>query len=162
MTDLTIDETCLISAHNLESDTYTNLLCTPIDWNERQDCNPAIRNVPMDDSQYLDSDTWVLEPRELEFTIRLTDQEKKIMDTIFEYATNVYSYIDIFLFRTITQAKGWHFTVWIRDKSINFDWVMQKGRRVRWWIIKIICDVKTFTYVQPTLTVYGTEGRSKT
>lgn len=159
MTDLTIDETCYISCHNLELDIYTNLLCTPIQWSERQDSDPAVREEPMADSQYLDSDTYVLKPRELEFTIRLSDSEKKTMDTIFNYSTNVYSYVDLFLFHTVTLSRGWHYTVWIRDKTIDFDWVIQNGRLIRWWTVKIVCDVKTFLYEQPILTVYGTEGR---
>ena len=165
MTDLTIDQTCLIVMHPSDyvfpsTEDEISLLCSPIEWKENQDCDPAIRDVPTADSQFMDTDTYVLKPRTLDFTIRLTDREKKKMDALFEYVENYLGgdndfYVDIYLFHTITQTKGWHYKVFFTEKHYDQEYVIQKGRFVRWWKLKISCDVKDFDYSRPQVMIFG-------
>ncbi len=125
--------------------------CFPIAWAENQDCKPAVRDVQFSDSQYLDDGTWVLSPRELQFTVRMTDREKKTFDAMFERASDPIAnvYVNIFLFNNAPDHSSdyWLHEAWIEDKSTKWEYVMQKDRQVRWWKVTLTCKVQNFAYV---------------
>jgi len=130
----------------------------PIKWKESQTCRPAIRPIPLAKSEYLDADTWVLQPRTIECSIRLSDREKDMFETIYDYPSTLavgttnhnldfyliyYEYISSS--NTFVPYYTWHYFVWIREKSYSFEYEYQNGRYVRWWTVSMICDVESFS-----------------
>jgi hypothetical protein len=61
-----------------------------ISWRESQECKPSIRNVILSKSQYIDTDTWTLHPREIQFDFRASDDEEEILRTLFDYNDRIY------------------------------------------------------------------------
>jgi len=133
------------------------LWCKPISWKEHQDCTPSIRPVPLAQSEYLDADTWVLKPRQLEIVIRLSDREKgrfegivaNTFESLYNFGTTAphsttNQYTDLYLTYD-NSAYVWHYLVWISSKDYKWEYSMEAGRYVRWWTITLICDVKDFS-----------------
>jgi hypothetical protein len=112
-------------------------------WEETQECVPSIRNVPNTQSQYLDTDTYLLKTREILFTVRLTDAEKDTLMNIF----NLNSKIII----TMNQADGGTghstYTGYLEEPDIDFEYRKEDGQEIRWWKIELTvrCDVLTAT-----------------
>ena len=136
---------------------YT-LWARPISWKENQSCKPAIRPIPLAESEYLDSDTWVLKPRTIECKIRLSDREKDLFESIYNYpstlpsrlTTAINNYLDFYLIYDNSKYI-WHYLVWITDKSYKFIYEYQHNRYVRWWIVTLTCDVQEFSGSSSTL-----------
>lgn len=156
-TPQSIDQTLCLQNNN------GTLWARPISWKENQSCNPAIRPLPLAESEYLDKDTWVLKPRTIDCKIRLSDREKDIFESIYNYAsvTGVNQYTDIYLYYDNSKYT-WHYVVWIREKSYSFEYVYQKDRYVRWWTVSLICDVQSFTGTSSTLPTWDSDQHSPT
>lgn len=141
------------------------LWARPISWKENQSCNPAIRPVPLAESEYLDSDTWVLKPRTIECKIRLSDREKDVFESIYDAynptITTANNYLDFYLIYDNSKYI-WHYLVWIREKSYSFDYVYQNHRYVRWWTTTLICDVQAFAGSSSTLPTWDSSQISPT
>lgn len=134
-----------------------DLWCFPISWKETQYCNPAIRPIPLAESEYLDDGAYVLEPRTIEVTFRLSDREKDIFESIYDYASTTgsnyftnfylrYNYVDSHHPSSHTQPSQytWYYIGWITEKQYSFEYSMQDGRYVRWWTVKATIDIENF------------------
>jgi hypothetical protein len=116
------------------------LAFSPIEWSESQSCHPALRDIPLGPSQFLDTGSYVLEPRKLSFTFRATDAEKDTLIEIFNESEEI----------TITLCSDfgtWLYVGWIEDKNITFEYVIQDaGVNVRWWKINMKVVVENISY----------------
>jgi len=154
---------------------YT-LWARPINWKENQSCKPAIRPVPLSESEYLDSDTWILKPRTIECKFRLSDREKDVLESIYNHPSTLPSrltnainnYLDFYLLyndfvnNTYIASYTWHYLVWIREKSYKFEYEYQNNRYVRWWTVSLICDVQSFAGSSFTLPTWDDDNQSDT
>lgn len=135
-----------------------DLTCKPISWKETQTCQPAIRPVPLAQSEYLDDKTFVITPRKIECILRLSDREKDIFEAIYNYASTNGSdqYTDIFLTYDSGESDeyDWYFQVWLTEKDYKWDYSMEYDRAVRWWYVTVTMDVKEFYGSNDTLPSY--------
>jgi len=158
MTDIMTNQTCVIQ-QQYDTDSFYTLIGYVISIGEDQNCSPAIRDIPYADSQFLDDGTYILEPRSFQISLRLSDREKEMMDTIYEYheyaydpSAQLYPYTEIYLIRT-DKAKSWHYKVFINNKEENWEYAMENGRKVRWWNVTLQCNAKDFEYAEPLVSI---------
>jgi len=60
------------------------LECDAIAWSEKQTCDPAIREIPLNSTgEIVDTGTFVIDNKQLVFTVRLTDTQKTVLKNIF-------------------------------------------------------------------------------
>jgi len=133
----------------------------PTDWKENQDCTPAIRQVPLAESEYLDKDTYVLKTREIDVTFRLSDSEKEILENVYNFASTegANDFTDIYLYfnnqdtDTGVHPKPapsvpkytWHYVAWLSNKDYKYEYAFQDGRYVRWWTVSLTINVESFS-----------------
>ena len=136
------------------------LFCFPLTWKESQDCTPAIRQVPLAPSEYLDDSTYVLKSREIDVTFRVSDSEKALLEEIYNYAslsganyfTDIYLYYNNTDSDTLVHPKPpasvpkytWHYTAWLSNKDYKYEYISQDGRYVRWWTVSLTINVESF------------------
>jgi hypothetical protein len=125
----------------------------PIEWNEGQDCNPSTRYVPLKQlGEFIDSGTYLIKTRSIDFTIRLSDSEKTILDSIF----NSSQMVNLYLTNISADIENWVYYAWIKDKSYDFEWRVEDNNIVRWWRVKLSLDVKQYTYTGGQITPNST------
>ena len=135
-----------------------DLWCFPLSWKETQKCTPAIRPIPLAESEYLDGGAYVIEPREITVTFRLSDMEKDLFESLYNFASNTgvnyltnfylrYNFVDSHHPHSHTQPPQytWYYIGWITSKDYSFDYSMQDGRYVRWWTVKAVISVNNFS-----------------
>lgn len=133
----------------------------PISWKESQSCDPAIRPLPLAQSEYLDDGTWVLKPRQLEVKIRLSDREKNVFESLYNSVSmdgvtneylNFYLIHNKFVNGAFVADYTWYYQLWIREKHYTYEYALQANRYVRWWTVELTCDVQSFSGSSSTIT----------
>lgn len=123
------------------SNTTGTILCGPLRWSERQNCNVALRNVPLrKDGQIIDTDTYVLKNRVLNTTLRLTDTNKDALEAIFNASK-------IITIRALATTAGfeWIYTGWLRVNPRIYEYSKNdEGERI--WIAELEFAILTFVY----------------
>jgi len=118
-----------------------------IKWEDVVECQPAIRNIPNSSvGQYLDKDTYVIPPLQIDMDCRFTNVEKEVINTIF----NTPQPITIYLLPKIGNS-GWQFYGWIREKNISYEYIDTTvpdaiGVTTRWWKATTRLDIQNFTF----------------
>jgi hypothetical protein len=118
----------------------------PIEWKESQKCTPAIRDVPLGASQFIDTGTFTQGTRQIEFTFRATDTEKDIMEAIFAAKEQVM----LWLYHQ-TGNYYWLYSGWLDEPRTEFEYVEQTDvdgitKLTRWWKITLMLNVTGFSY----------------
>ena len=137
-----------------------DLWCFPLTWKETQNCKPAIRPVPLAESEFLDADSYVLKAREIEVTFRISDSEKALLEEIYGFADDkgANDFTDIYLFYNFVDESEihpkppasvpqytWHYTAWLSDKEYKYEYASQDGRYIRWWTVTLTINVESFS-----------------
>lgn len=112
-----------------------------ISWEEEQECNPSIRDIPTSDNgAYVDVNTYLLKARILNVTLRLSDGEKDNIETI--YGNNALITI------TATQSGDsdtWELLVWLVDKPFIYEY-RSSDSDVKEWRANLRFKVESFSY----------------
>jgi len=113
-----------------------------ISWKESQNCNPAIKDVPLrEDGAYVDVSTFTLKARILNITFRLTDSEKTSIETIFDAHTSI----------TITahingDDYSWIYDAWLTRKPLVYEYRSRGGSNLKEWRMECEFKVRSFSY----------------
>lgn len=112
------------------------LCCDAIEWRERQNCNVAVRNIPLRTTgSFVDTGTWTLRNRRLYITARFTDADKTILQAIFGGHVEV----------TIT-AGDWTYTGWFVTKPLVYEYSKDGNGNEREWIVEMEFALSSFSY----------------
>ena len=132
----------------------------PLTWKEIQNCTPAIRPIPLGESEYLDADSYVLKSREIDVTFRISDSEKTLLEEIYGFADTqgANDFTDIYLYYNNTNSDiahpkppasvpqyTWHYSAWLSNKDYKYEYAYQDGRYVRWWTVTLTINVENFS-----------------
>jgi hypothetical protein len=110
--------------------------------NEKQRCIPAIRDVPTGTTvgQFLDTGTYILYPKTIEFKIRCDDDDKTTLDAI--YAAN--EKVTIYFF---TSLSYWKYIGWLHGKTYTFEWSTENDSSGdQNWLLTITVDVEIYSF----------------
>jgi hypothetical protein len=140
-----------------------DLWVSPLTWKEAQKCDPAIRPTPLAESEYLDAGSYVLQPKRINATFRLSDAEKDVFESIYGYASTAgsnyytnfylqYNYVDSHHTQAETGHPSqsqppkyqWYLSGWITEKEYTYEYIEQDGRYVRWWTVTATIDVNSY------------------
>lgn len=93
-----------------------------IDWKEEQVWDVAIRDVQTRSSgQVMDTGTKVVNPKEINIAIRITDAEKTTLQSIADAHTTI----------TLT-VPHWSYTTWLVTKNIKYKYIKSDGTEKPW------------------------------
>ena len=102
------------------------LNCEILAWNENQTCEVAIRQVPTrSDGDIVDTNTYVLKPKRISTTIRLSDAEKATLQLIFDANVSV-------TITAVNDGGTWTYTAWFEDKPLFYQYADQKDATREW------------------------------
>jgi len=112
-------------------------------WNEIQVCNPAIRDVPTrEDGAFVDTGTFTLKNRKIRITLRLSDAEKTVMQSLFDENANCAIVVQC---ETGTDYPRWTYTAWFTDKKLQWKYRKESGTEKPWVVeLEFVCT--TFAY----------------
>ena len=100
--------------------------CESLTWQESQLSEVAIRKVPTrSDGDIVDTDTYVLKPKRISTTIRLSDAEKATLQLIFDANASV-------TIAAVNDAGTWTYTAWFEDKPLFYQYADQKDATREW------------------------------
>ena len=118
------------------------LECDAISWSEGQSCDPAMRQVPLiDEGEFVDTGTFVIDNRKLTVAIRLTDAQKTILNNIFDANA-------IITITAITETNGekvWLYTCWLSTILKEYKY-SKEGSDEREWEVKLEFYCSSFSY----------------
>jgi len=118
------------------------LTCDAIEWEESQDCNPAIRDVPLRAlGAVIDTGTYVLKNRIVGITIRITDAQLITLRNIFNESQNV-----TITALAATSGYQWVYTAWLRKKPTIYEYSKDESGNEREWDVRLEFVVSTFLY----------------
>lgn len=121
---------------------YTYQFDAPISWEEKQECKPAIRDVPINnDGSYIDVGTFKLKARILNISIRLTDDNKNLFQIIFDEHTSI----------TITaqindDSETWTYDAWLTKKPVIYEYKSRGGGALREWRADLEFKIRSISY----------------
>lgn len=119
-----------------------SLDCDAITWREGQRCNVAVRNLPLrEDGPLIDTGTWVLKNKILNFEVRITDSELKTLKDIFNVSATV-----TITALAATSGYRWVYTAWIIETPRKYEYSKDGSGNEREWIVEINCAVSIFIY----------------
>lgn len=120
-----------VTISNLVGD---SLSCNPIRWNENQQCNVAIKDIPIRrEGQEIETGTYVLTVRKLKIIVRLTTTQKRTLWSMCDRGDKV----------TIT-AGDWTYTALLRKRDAKY--IHSKDVTDQPWFTTLLFDVETFSY----------------
>lgn len=120
---LFIDEVSLISGI---------VLTEAISWDEAQSCDVAMRDIPLkDNGAHIDTGTYVLNPRVLNVTIRMTDAQRT--EFLAYFALNT-----LMTFYANDGSGTWTYTGWFKDFPRIYEYSKKNSGEIRYWK----CDLK--------------------
>lgn len=116
----------------------SKIIC--IGWEEEQECNPAIRDIPTKtDGSVVDVGTYVLKPRKIIAKVRLSDSNKTTLQSIFNYSAMVYISIGAL------SGGTWNYTAWLSNKSLTWEYCKYPDERN--WLTTLEFYCSEFSYL---------------
>jgi len=113
-----------------------------LDISIEQSCDVALRNVPLKSTgEIMDTGTYLLHTLTLEFTTRLSDDEKTTIETIF----TSHDKVDVYL-------GEWMFTGWLRKPDIVYEYESNRP-----WRARLIFDIYTYNYFGSSIGTFSNQ-----
>jgi hypothetical protein len=115
-------------------------LIEAISWEEEQSCDVAMRDIPLnDDGVHIDTGTYVLNPRILSITMRMTDTQK----------TEFLSYFSLNTLMTFYSDDGigiWTYVGWFKEYPKIYEYNKKNSIEIRKWKCNLKFIIQSISY----------------
>ena len=118
---------------------------TIYNWEEKQSCEPALRDIPLRDlGAHVDTGTYTLKAKTLNIIIRLSDADKTVIQDIFDANSKV----NIVIYDNNEILNKWTYTLWFRSKPLVYEYNELTDTNIREWKADLEFIVESVVYIE--------------